>query len=90
MQDALGDFGDDYYFLFNCPGQIELYTHMPVMRTIAQALQEWGYVEEKRSEDACPVYEVLCAARGAVCGVWCVVCGVWCDACGTVCVDHKS
>ena len=30
------------------------------------------YVEEKRREEACPVYEVLCAARCAVC----VVCGV--------------
>ena len=35
--EGLEDFGrDDVYILIDCPGQIELYTHLPVMRTVTQ------------------------------------------------------
>jgi len=34
---------DDVYFMFDCPGQIELYTHLNVMTTISKSLQEWGF-----------------------------------------------
>eukprot|EP00658_Telonema_sp_P-2_P040636 TRINITY_DN2904_c0_g1_i4.p1 TRINITY_DN2904_c0_g1~~TRINITY_DN2904_c0_g1_i4.p1 ORF type:complete len:315 (-),score=108.01 TRINITY_DN2904_c0_g1_i4:480-1424(-) len=30
------------YLLFDCPGQIELYGHVPVMRRLADAIQGWG------------------------------------------------
>lgn len=29
------------YLLFDCPGQIELYGHIPVMRRLVEALQQW-------------------------------------------------
>uniref|UniRef100_A0A183C0F0 GPN-loop GTPase 3 n=1 Tax=Globodera pallida TaxID=36090 RepID=A0A183C0F0_GLOPA len=35
--------GEDDYFLFDCPGQIELYSHLPVMRQIVQALCAWNF-----------------------------------------------
>ena len=38
LEEQLGD-GDDDYFLFDCPGQIELYTHMDAMKNIVDALQ---------------------------------------------------
>lgn len=37
------DEGEDAYFLFDCPGQIELYSHLSVMPQIVQALQEWNF-----------------------------------------------
>jgi len=42
LQDALGEIEDDY-ILFDCPGQIELYTHMDVMRRFVDLLQEWNF-----------------------------------------------
>ena len=33
---------DDYY-LIDCPGQIELYTHMKVMRRFVDLLQTWNF-----------------------------------------------
>ena len=41
-QDALGEEDDDY-ILFDCPGQIELYTHMNVMRRFVDVLQQWNF-----------------------------------------------
>ena len=31
--------GDDSYVIFDCPGHIELYSHVPAMRQIVEALQ---------------------------------------------------
>mmetsp|Transcript_3405 Transcript_3405/g.13545 ORF Transcript_3405/g.13545 Transcript_3405/m.13545 type:complete len:208 (+) Transcript_3405:219-842(+) len=39
LQHALEEFAEDDYFLFDCPGQMELYSHIPVMRKVVQALQ---------------------------------------------------
>lgn len=50
LAEQIQDFDEDY-LIFDCPGQIELYFHLPVMRTIAQALQRWGY-------NVCAVYVV--------------------------------
>jgi len=33
----------DHYILFDCPGQVELYTHHESMRNIAVQLQNKGY-----------------------------------------------
>jgi GTPase SAR1 family protein len=32
----------DYYLLFDCPGQVELFTHHDSIRNILQQLQKWG------------------------------------------------
>ena len=34
---------DEDYVLFDCPGQIELYTHLPVMRRLVDVLQSWNF-----------------------------------------------
>ncbi|GLH00316.1 GPN-loop GTPase 3 [Gryllus bimaculatus] len=38
FEEALGDVEDDY-IIFDCPGQIELYTHMNTMRDLVEILQ---------------------------------------------------
>eukprot|EP00286_Rhodomonas_abbreviata_P011715 CAMPEP_0181319770 /NCGR_PEP_ID=MMETSP1101-20121128/17755_1 /TAXON_ID=46948 /ORGANISM="Rhodomonas abbreviata, Strain Caron Lab Isolate" /LENGTH=262 /DNA_ID=CAMNT_0023427405 /DNA_START=121 /DNA_END=909 /DNA_ORIENTATION=+ len=43
LNDQLGE-GDDDYYIIDCPGQIELYSHVPVMKSIVQALQRWGFM----------------------------------------------
>ena len=43
LQDAIADYGDDY-LIFDCPGQIELYTHLPVMQRLVRFLtKQCGY-----------------------------------------------
>jgi GPN-loop GTPase len=42
LEESIGNYEDDY-IIFDCPGQIELYTHFPVMRKITDALQRWDY-----------------------------------------------
>lgn len=32
---------EDSYFIFDCPGQIELYTHLPVMRNLVENFVNW-------------------------------------------------
>lgn len=39
LQDRLRASGG-HYFLFDCPGQVELYTHDPAMRRLTEALQK--------------------------------------------------
>ncbi|KAF7455989.1 GPN-loop GTPase 3 [Cryptosporidium felis] len=36
-------FGENDYVLFDCPGQIELFTHLPVMKILVSALQRWDF-----------------------------------------------
>ena len=43
LQDALDDFGDDDYLILDCPGQLELYTHIPLMRNVIDRMRMWGY-----------------------------------------------
>ncbi|KAG8233425.1 hypothetical protein J437_LFUL013419, partial [Ladona fulva] len=42
LQEQLGD-DDEDYILFDCPGQIELYTHMTVMKDLVEVLQNWNF-----------------------------------------------
>jgi len=42
LEEALGE-DDEDYILFDCPGQIELYTHMNVMRRFVDQLQQWNF-----------------------------------------------
>ncbi|KAK6461915.1 GPN-loop GTPase [Scheffersomyces coipomensis] len=39
LDEEIGDFNDEY-LIFDCPGQIELYTHIPVLPTIVRHLQQ--------------------------------------------------
>lgn len=39
----LEQMGDDDYLLLDCPGQLELYTHVPVQKKILDAVAGWGY-----------------------------------------------
>lgn len=42
LADQVNDYGDDY-LIFDCPGQIELYSHLPVMKRLCSELQRIGY-----------------------------------------------
>lgn len=42
LKEELGD-DDDDYILFDCPGQIELYTHMNTMKDLVGLLENWGF-----------------------------------------------
>jgi len=42
LEESLGE-DDDDYILFDCPGQIELYTHMNLMRRLVDTLQAWNF-----------------------------------------------
>ncbi|CAL8322306.1 unnamed protein product [Lota lota] len=42
LEENLGHVEDDY-ILFDCPGQIELYTHLPVMKQLVEQLQQWEF-----------------------------------------------
>eukprot|EP00957_Ditylum_brightwellii_P108138 8249656-Ditylum_brightwellii.AAC.1 len=41
LQDELDNFDDDEYLILDCPGQIELYTHIPVMRRVIDQMRMW-------------------------------------------------
>jgi GPN-loop GTPase len=43
LQDELDAFGDDDYLILDCPGQLELYTHIPLMRNVIDRMRMWGY-----------------------------------------------
>lgn len=42
LSEQIGE-GEDDYFIFDCPGQIELYTHIPVMRQLVDTLHSWEF-----------------------------------------------
>lgn len=42
LKDEIDQYGDDEYLILDCPGQIELYSHVPVMRSVVDALRMWG------------------------------------------------
>ena len=52
----LEPYGDDDYLLFDCPGQIELYSHLSVFRTFVEFLHRDGWQ--------------ICAVRGGRGLVW--------------------
>lgn len=43
LQNELSEFAEDAYVLFDCPGQIELYSHMTIMTKITNKIKSWGY-----------------------------------------------
>jgi GTPase SAR1 family protein len=42
LSEQLQDYSDDY-LIFDCPGQIELYSHVPLMRQFTEELTRLGY-----------------------------------------------
>lgn len=42
LREQLGDTDDDY-IIFDCPGQIELYTHMTTIRQLVDLLRQWNF-----------------------------------------------
>uniref|UniRef100_L7M860 GPN-loop GTPase 3 n=1 Tax=Rhipicephalus pulchellus TaxID=72859 RepID=L7M860_RHIPC len=42
LEEQLGEDSDDY-FIFDCPGQIELYTHLDVMTRLVRTLEAWEF-----------------------------------------------
>ncbi|CAM6109943.1 unnamed protein product [Calypogeia fissa] len=49
LSEQLEDYIDDDYLVFDCPGQIELYSHIPVLRTFVDQLKRWDF-------NVCAVY----------------------------------
>ena len=45
LEDKISEFGEDDTLLFDCPGQIELYTHLRAMPQLVRALQETCHVK---------------------------------------------
>lgn len=43
LLDQLNSFGDNSYFLFDCPGQLELYSHYDILTQIIKILQKNGF-----------------------------------------------
>jgi GPN-loop GTPase len=43
LTDHLDTFLEDDYLLVDCPGQIELYSHIPVMRHVARVFRDAGF-----------------------------------------------
>eukprot|EP00927_Polykrikos_kofoidii_P043547 TRINITY_DN3761_c0_g1_i1.p1 TRINITY_DN3761_c0_g1~~TRINITY_DN3761_c0_g1_i1.p1 ORF type:complete len:282 (+),score=78.19 TRINITY_DN3761_c0_g1_i1:140-985(+) len=39
LQEQLDEYNEDDYFIFDCPGQIELYSHLTVMRELVDMVQ---------------------------------------------------
>ncbi|ESS30786.1 ATP-binding domain 1 family protein [Toxoplasma gondii GAB2-2007-GAL-DOM2] len=42
LESQFADFGEDELFIIDCPGQIELYTHLSLMAEICSSIQSWG------------------------------------------------
>jgi len=42
FEDKISDFDDDY-LIFDCPGQIELYSHLPMMKRLIAHMQKMDY-----------------------------------------------
>lgn len=51
LKGELADFSDDCFVLFDCPGQIELYSHLDVMTRLAKGLGVNGH-----GMNVCAVY----------------------------------
>jgi GPN-loop GTPase len=43
LQEHLDSYDDDEYLILDCPGQLELYTHIPIMRRVVDQMRLWGF-----------------------------------------------
>ena len=44
LMDELQEFAEDSFVIFDCPGQIELYSHLDVMQRLARAISKAGFL----------------------------------------------
>ena len=44
LMEELQEFGEDSFVLFDCPGQIELYSHLDVMTRLSKEITRSGYM----------------------------------------------
>lgn len=51
LQDNLNEFSEEDYIIIDCPGQIELYTHMTLMKDFVKTMSSLGY-------NVCGVYTI--------------------------------
>lgn len=42
LEERINEFGDNNYFLIDCPGQLELYSHYDLMKQILKSLKRNG------------------------------------------------
>ena len=42
LEDRLNDMGDNTYYLIDCPGQLELYSHYTIIKTLTNNLKRNG------------------------------------------------
>mmetsp|Transcript_6517 Transcript_6517/g.12285 ORF Transcript_6517/g.12285 Transcript_6517/m.12285 type:complete len:543 (+) Transcript_6517:2023-3651(+) len=43
LEEEIGKFDDDEYLILDCPGQIELYTHAPIIKKVIDQMVNWGH-----------------------------------------------
>lgn len=43
LEEELEKFDDDEYLILDCPGQIELYTHAPIIKKVIDQMMNWGH-----------------------------------------------
>ncbi|KAL1917486.1 uncharacterized protein VTP21DRAFT_3879 [Calcarisporiella thermophila] len=72
LEEELGNYEDDY-LIIDCPGQIELYTHFPVMRQLCECLQRWNFsicgvylLESQFVEDKAKFFSGVLSAMSAM------------------------
>ncbi|CAL8354971.1 unnamed protein product [Arctogadus glacialis] len=63
----------DYYFLFDCPGQVELYTHQSSLKNIFSQLSKWNFrlasvhlVDSHYCADPAKFISVLCTSLASM------------------------
>jgi hypothetical protein len=42
LEEQIHSFGDNVYFIIDCPGQLELYSHYSIMKQLTYSLRKWG------------------------------------------------
>lgn len=72
LEEELGGYDDDY-LIFDCPGQIELYTHHPFLPTLVKHLQQMGIrtsgvylIESQFMEDKYKFFSGVLSAMSAM------------------------
>lgn len=69
MEPQSCDGNTEDYWLVDCPGQIELYTHVPIMKTILDRMQhQWGFAPGSMVSVFCVDSTFCCDAQKMVSG----------------------
>ena len=43
LKDELDNFGEDEYIILDCPGQVELYSHLTIMHDLVEMMTSWNF-----------------------------------------------